>query len=248
MSCNILLKDLGYSCYEIGKGVSQLMSPFTRGEDGELVGVYVQEMGDGHFRVSDGGDSLAHMLTHGIRLPAKRTDILQRLAYREGVDLSESTGEIHLSVNESSLVDGVNRVLSMAFEVGYIESNWLTSSRKAVFKDRVGEYLYAAFQDVENDVGVKGLSGHQLEIPFVIHGKDNVTYIETVGRKNDKINWSSAYKVSGVMSDLRDCDVKRCVIIDDLDQLDTQQAEIALSEHAIVLPFSRRAEWFDSVA
>ena len=242
------MKDLGYNCYELSESLSQFVSPFSRGIDGELVGLYVQKINTDHYRVSDGGDAISHMLSFGITLNKKRTDYLIKQAYREGVTLSEDTGEIHISAKESELGDAINRVISFSLEIGYLESSWVTSSKNPLFKDFVGDYLKSNIRKVESNVSVSGLSGHQLEIPYVIRGENNIIYIETVGRKNDKVNWSSVYKVTGAMSDLRMEDAKRCIVLDDLNDLDTKQAEVALSEHAIVLPFSARSNWIRDLA
>ena len=247
MSCNVLLKDLGYECRDISENLSLLISPFSRGDDGELAGVYVHEISKGCYRVSDGGDSLSHALIHGARVNANRTQLLERLVYREGVELSD-TGEIHSLAEPNDLSQAINRVLSTSIEIGHYEKQWLSSARKLMFRDRVGEFLDQTYPEVERNAQVRALSGHQIALSFVVRGANNVAYIETVGRKQDRVNWASVYKVAGIMADLREHDAKRCVIVEDIDDDETKQAETVLSDHANVLPFSKRNSWYQHVA
>lgn len=116
--CNHLIGNLGYECKEISEGVSQLISPFTKGDDGELIGAYIQCLGPDRFRISDGGDSLAHMLSHNVKLSRRRLGALERKAHQEGVRLSE-IGEFCASATRDNLPQILNSILAMCIEAGH---------------------------------------------------------------------------------------------------------------------------------
>lgn len=243
-TCNYLLANLGYECQQISDDVSQLITPFTKGNDGELIGVYVQSF-DGRYRISDGGDSLSHMLTHNVKLNKKRLDTIERKGLVEGVELTD-LGEICTSTGVDGLTDAVNRVLSVCLEASTLESQWLGSMRAKDFTTQVGEFLQQTYERVDRSPLVRAVSGHQIEIAFGVHGKSGISYVQPVAPRAGRLNWGNVYKVSGMMNDLREISQRRFVIIDDT--MDDAGGEMgsaitALSEHASVLPFSRRVDW-----
>ena len=51
---------------------------------------------------------------------------------------------------------------------------------------------------------VKGISGHDVRFPFAVKKTDgNLTYIETVAKDGDKLDWSAVYQVHGKFSDVK---------------------------------------------
>lgn len=248
LACENLLDNLGYSCHNISNDILQLVTPFTKGNDGELIGVYIQRLSDDRYRVTDGGDSLAHMMQHNIRLNKNRTEELSVKGFREGVDLSE-IGEFYAVASKRNLTDIVNRVLTMCLEVGHMESIWLGSIKSKAFVDRVREFLFQTYDHVAQDARLRGISGHQIEIAFSVKGTTDTSYLQPAGTRAGKLYWPTIYKVSGMMGDLREAPGRRFVILDDsVDSSELGAAITTLSEHASVLPFSRRADWHSSVA
>lgn len=248
-TCNYLLANLGYECRQISEDVSQLITPFTKGDDGELIGVYVQDFGD-RYRISDGGDCLAHMLSHNVKLNRKRLDVIERKGHIEGVELTD-LGEICVSTHQNGLAEAVNRVLSVCLEASHLESQWIGSIKAKDFTTKVGEFLDQTYKQVDRNPLVRALSGHQIEIAFGVHGNSGVSYVQPVAPRGGRLNWGNVYKVSGMMNDLREIDQRRFVIVDDtLDDIGDElgAAITALSEHASVLPYSRRVDWHQELA
>lgn len=246
LSCDTIVSSLGYECIPVSESVYRLVSPFTIGEDGELAGVYVHDLGGERYRVSDECDSLIHARMHNVSLKGKRLSLIAEMAGSQGVLLSEN-GELYSSADRGSLPWAISRVLNVSLGVGHMEQEWQTKPQSITFKGIVSDFLNSTYKGVERNVEVHGLSGHQIVIPFVVPG-ERPSYVQTVGRSRDKMNWGKVYETAGVMSDLRELDAKRIVIVDDHNDIDTQQAESILAERAVVLPFSLRAKWYQSLA
>jgi hypothetical protein len=191
------------------------------------------------------------MLSHNVKLSAKRMNLIEQLGHREGVELSQF-GEFCASATKSTLPDIVNRVLSMCLEAGRMESSWLSSSKAKDFTVQVGEFLSKTYEQVEYSPVLSGVSGHQIEIAFGVQGKTKVSYVQPVGLRSGKLSWPNIYKVAGMMNDLREIEQQRFVIIDDSvasdDDGEFGAAVTALSEHSSVLPFSRRVDWHREIA
>lgn len=249
-SCNILISDLGYTCRDLSDDVSQLISPFTKGLDGELIGVYVQRLSGDKYRISDGGNMIAHMLTHDIKLNRKRLDELQIASMREGVELTDM-GELATITSTSSVTDAVNRVLTACLEAGHLEKTWLKSTKIPDFTAQVGQFLASNYKKVIRNPMVRALSGHQIEIAFGVESEQGTSYVQPVGSRSGKLSWSAIYRVCGMMNDLREIEARRFVVVDDNVQAsmaEMGEAVTALSEHSTVLPFTRRESWLHEIA
>jgi hypothetical protein len=115
--------------------------------------------------------------------------------------------------------------------------------RPGLSKEDAGEHL-------QRDVTVQGVSGHQLEFPFVIDLPDSGRhFIQPVASGDEHIDWSNVYKAGGKMLNLKSAGAdehQRIVVIEDIpgDQ-ELGKAMTLLSVTTSVLLFSHRAQWLD---
>ena len=115
--------------------------------------------------------------------------------------------------------------------------------RPGLSKEDPGEHL-------QRNGTVQGVSGHQLEFPFVIDLPDSGRhFIQPVANGDKHIDWSSIYKAGGRMLDLKSAGAdehQRIVVIEDIpgDQ-ELGKAMTFLSVTTSVLLFSRRAQWLE---
>jgi len=97
MNCVDLISRIGFSCKQISPDTMRLWSPFTYGNDGHVVGLYVEKLNSG-YRISDDAEALMHASTMGIKLSKRRIDLLKRVC-GETVKISDG-GVISAMANE----------------------------------------------------------------------------------------------------------------------------------------------------
>jgi hypothetical protein len=243
--CDNLMSDLGYTCFPMGESVSRLLSPLTF-PDGEMAGAYIHDLGGNRYRVSDEADTLAYLRTHNINLRPNRIAIVENIATCNGVELSEN-GELHASATKDTLSWVISNLINASLNVSHYQNDWAAQVKNRTFRDFVDDFLRGTFDNVERKVRVRGLSGIQLEIPFVIPGSKPV-YVHTVGGKSGNLNLHKVFEVAGMMRDLRETDAKLAVILDDQPSPDLGKAEAVLADTASVYPYSLRHKWLNSLA
>lgn len=245
MNCEELIGKLGFRCRPLGEGAYRLWSPFTYGNDGELVGLYVEPAGDGYL-VTDNAASFMHAASMGANLTKVRVNAIRRLA-GDAVIVSEG-GEIRAHVREDQLPDAIANVLNVAMAVSHYESAWLPRAASAAFSDAVGQVLAEALGDrLKRNVKVTGASGHQIEIPFVVESGSERTYIQPVAYGDDRVEWDYVYRGLGKMLDLKNAgadDAARTIVIDDArPDEELAKAITLLAVAATVVNFSRLRTW-----
>lgn len=250
MNCSTLLSRLGFNCEPLPSGAMRLLTPFTYGEDGELIGVYVEPIGD-RLRVTDHADSLFHASAMGATLNKQR---LARLAgmMRGRATLSPG-GEISAMVErEEDLAEAVIDVVDSALVVSHLEASWLPKAHDADFQYRLERLLAPSLGvRLKRRAKVVGASGNQLEIPLMIVFSGGARYVQPVARGQKGLDWSNVYKAYGKMADLKqagaDDEARYVVIEDDLDSAEIDNAVSFLADSANVLRFSRHDRWLQKL-
>lgn len=251
MNCTDTLASMGFKCAEVSENMIRVWSPFTYGNDGEIVGFYVETTGTDKYRVTDGAESLRHASSLGINLGRNRLDALRAIAGPRA--LVSSGGEISATADQSSLTEAIAAVLNAALAVSHLEFRWLPRASYETFTAEVGERLESALAGrVKKNVTVTGASGHQIEIPFAVIAQDRDTYVQPVGYGDGRVKWDTVYRAFGKMVDLKNVDAaqdQRVIVVDDRNtHEDLGQSITFLSESATVVRYSGIERWLARVA
>jgi hypothetical protein len=247
MNCTNLLENLGFSCAPRKNGALRLWSPFTF-DDGEHLGLFLEPLGDDKWLVTDHADTLMHASAMGARLTKPR---LEQIRSRfPNIELTEG-GALRATASQSELSAKVTSVLNTAIAISHAEPRWLPKMNEERFIQMVGRELEAvAGKRLQRGVSVQGVSGHQLEIPFVIDLPNTGRhYIQPVASGDEHVDWSNVYRAGGKMLDLKSAgadDHQRIVIIEDCAGDDELGKAITfLSVTTSVLMFSHRTQWLN---
>lgn len=89
MMSSTIISKLGFEYFPIGENLLRIISPFPYDNDREHVGVFVQQISGGCYKISDRGDTLLNMEARGITLNQRQLDILRNVLAHEGVELNE---------------------------------------------------------------------------------------------------------------------------------------------------------------
>lgn len=240
MNCTLIGAQLGFKCKPVADGLFYLESPLTLPFDGNLIGAYIQDLGNGHVRISDNADTLFVAMTHGVKPTAEKGRKLADLVAASGLELSDS-GEIFKACPESQLGFYLARFIEAAEHVGFA-CNKMRPSPVSRFDQVVGNALKAAFpKTLKTDYKIIGASGHQLTLPFAIEsGGGQPTLIQTVSTKDGKIDWSLVYRAVGKMLDIKNAHEGslRRVILEPGDEEDNRKAATALADAASVIIYT----------
>lgn len=245
MNCEKLISNLGFDCQPLANGALRLWSPFTYGDDGEIVGLYIEPTSGG-LRVTDHADSLFHASAMGAKLTKARIETLRRIA-GPAVTVSDG-GEIFATADANSVAEAVVSVLNTALGVSHFEALWKPRTASTEFSERVGEVLdeYAGTRVKRNRI-MTGASGHQIEIPFVIENGTERTFIQPVAHGEERLEWDGVYRGLGKMLDLKNAgadDKSRIIVIEDvLGDEEVGKAATLLSVCATVVYFSHMRQW-----
>lgn len=245
MNCANLLENLGYVCAPRNNGALRLWSPFTFG-DGEHLGVFLEPSGQGQWLVTDHADALMHASALGANITKARLDrVRNRLG---GVQLSEG-GALSLVTGQDGLPNAVTAVLNAAIVISLAERDWLPKTQEERFNSLLGKELETvAGTRLRRKVAVTGVSGHQIEFPFVVDDPESgAQYIQTVAHGDERLDWGDVYKAGGKMLDLKSAgadDSQRIVIVEDQPgDEELGKAVTLLGYTAMVLLYSHREQW-----
>ncbi|HBO5216176.1 DUF1828 domain-containing protein [Pseudomonas aeruginosa] len=240
MNCTLIGAQLGFKCKPVADGLFYLESPLTLPFDGNLIGAYIQDLGNGHVRISDNADTLFVAMTHGVKPTAEKGRKLADLVASSGLELSDS-GEIFKACPEDQLGFYLARFIEAAEHVGFA-CNKMRPSPVSRFDQVVGNALKAAFpKALKTDFKIIGASGHQLTLPFAIESSGGQpTLIQTVSTKDGKIDWSLVYRAVGKMLDIKNAHggSLRRVILEPGDEEDNRKAATALADAASVIIYT----------
>jgi len=251
MKCSDVLSNLGFNCATVGANTIRVWSPFTYGEDGEQIGLYVEKHSDGYV-VSDNAEAIMHASSMGVNVSKKRMETLRRMAGHL-VNIADG-GEITAAASAESVPDAVVSVLSAAMGVGHLEAMWRPRQRNAAdFVRQVGEVLdkVVGAPKISRNVSLVGASGHQIEIPFVIVSDPEI-YVQPVAYGDERVEWDNVYRGLGKMIDLKNAgasDGSRVIVMEDAaNDVEIANAISLLSITANVVNFSRLEAWASKVA
>jgi hypothetical protein len=221
----------------------RLWSPFTYGNDGQIVSLYVEPTGDG-FLVTDNAQSFMHAASMGVSVSKNRLSMIRNVA---GPDtMVTKSGEILASASIGTLGAALVGVLNAAVAVGNFETVWVPRSQTA-FTDSVGAMLESVVGNrLKKNVKVAGASGHQMEFPFAVSATRGMTYIQPVAYGDGRVDWSFVYRGLGKMLDLKNADTmesERAIILEDQPDDELGKAITLLSNSAKVIPYSKAKQW-----
>lgn len=247
MNCVNLLENLGFACAQRGNGALRLWSPFTF-DDGEHLGLFLEPLGGDQWLITDHADTLMHASALGAKLTKPRLEGI-RSRFPE-VELTEG-GALRATTTQTDLPGVVTAVLNTAIAISHAETRWLPKSSEERFNQIVGRELLAiAGERLQRNVSVQGVSGHQLEFPFVIDLPDTGRhFIQPVASGDEHIDWGNVYRAGGKMLDLKSAGAdehQRVVVIEDIPgDGELGKAITFLSVTTSVLMFSHRAQWLE---
>lgn len=239
MNCALISTQLGFKCTPISDGLFYLESPLTLPFDGNVIGAYIQETGNGNVRISDNADTLFAAMTHGVKPAADKGKRLAELVAASGLQLSDD-GEIFAACKESQLGFYLARFIEAAQHVGFA-CNKMRPQVVSRFDRTVGAVLKKAYTShLKTEYRIIGASGHQLILPFAIESKaGSPTLIQTVSAKNGKVDWSVVYRAVGKMLDIKNAysNSDRRVILETADAEENLKAITALADAAAVVVY-----------
>jgi hypothetical protein len=247
MNCVNLLENLGFSCAPRKNGALRLWSPFMF-DDGEHIGLFLEPIGKEQWLITDNCDTLMHASAMGAKLTKNRLNSI-RHRFPE-VELTDG-GALRALSHTSRLSTTVTAVLNTAIAISHQEQEWIPKIADERFTNSVGRELKAvAGEHLQRNVAVHGVSGHQIEIPFVIGLPGTGRYyIQPIASGDNRIDWSKIYRAGGKMLDLKSAGVddhQRLVVIEDLpNDKELGKAVTFLSVTTSVLLFSRRDQWLN---
>jgi len=156
-----------FACVQVN-GKLKLITPYLY-PDNDLVEVYVEELPNGRVRVSDLGEATRHLHTQGFEVFAspKRKFIAETAASR--VNASFQNGEIVKEGSRDELGALIFDVVAAARGI----SGLIYTSRAyepAPFVDEVAEFLRQEGFQFQRKVPIKGDSGREYRIPFLVSG------------------------------------------------------------------------------
>lgn len=251
MNCEHALRNLAFSCRPVGEGVVFVTSPFSIDGDGERVGAYVIERGDGMVKVSDNCATLMNLASRGVNVVAGKLRSVKALAV--GLAEIHDSGEIaaHTARGNASLA--VADVCATAVAVAGKGSEWLRVSKQSDFEERVGAVLDQSLHDrLRRRVKIFGASGRQIEFPFLIDRDSSAFYVQPVAYGETHVPTENVYRGLGKMTELALLDVpieQRIIVIEDVvDDPSVAQAMTLLSSAATVLPYTRSRDWVQRLA
>lgn len=247
MNCSTLLSNLDFECLPISGDASRILSPFSYSDDGELIGLYMQDLG-GRVRITDMAEACFHATNYNAHITPKRLDYIRRFAERDGVSISDG-GEISIVSEYNEAPRAFISALNIATLISHMEKGWRKSGREDVFIRKVGSLLEERVpKRLEKNVSITGASGRQISIPFVIRGGKEDKYILPVPHGKGNLSWDPVSRAITKMIDIKLAgvsDKNRYVIFEDLPDKDTPKATTLLATCANVMPYSSHEAWMD---
>lgn len=251
MSCREIVSHLGFACSDLGDGMFRVFSPFGYGEDGQLIGLYVEELQSG-YRITDACESFMHASSLGLSITEARVSAVRR-SIGVGAQVSED-GEISALVSKDDLRSGLIAVLNGSLAVSHGEAHWKPRRKNETFLESVTVALESRLGSrVLKSVQVRGASGHQLELPLAVQLTAQIIYVEPVAATEDnEVNWKNVYASFGRMIDLKKANIEgasRVIVLEDSSNEEQFQFALnALTETSAVVPYSRLHEWTRKIA
>ena len=243
---------MGFDCEPLADNAWRLWTPFTYGDDGEIIGLYIKPVTIDTYQVTDYANTLYHGATQGVEWTTARLRRL-RAAMPPLVDFHH--GEIRvLASTIENLPSAVVAVLDAVLMVSYIERDSLPRSGRSLFTRKLDAMLTQfSGERLRRNVKVTGASGRQMEFPYLLVLDSGDCYIQPVSSGKKRPDWDAVYRAYGKMTDLKEAGAEqsqRYIIVDDSPTNHEEMANAItfLSGSARVLRFSQRAEWLPRLA
>ena len=248
MNCAQIIENLGFSCQQLGDGVTYISSPYSMGYDPETIGAFVLKKGDGRLYVTDDGNQLFTAQTHGLSMNKSKMVRMSEVLSRYGVSVTE-TGEVAGWCDESNIRDFLPRYLEASIRLS--DEVWeMFSGTPRTFEDKVAELLQDSFQNrLKRDAVFTGASGHQLHFPFVIDfGTPTQKVVQTIATKGEQPKWHLVMQTLGKLVDLKAVDesTKAFVVLEPSHKSETvMQVRSALVDYASVMELRDHSKLID---
>ncbi|EPB6104919.1 DUF1828 domain-containing protein [Yersinia enterocolitica] len=253
VTCSTVISRLGFECHPMSDSLLRVISPFTYYDDGEHIGVFVQEH-NGQYRVTDYCDALMNIEQRGIVLNKRKIDAIRSSLASQGVTLNEN-GEISAWANESNIGQVTANVIRGGLLASAQSADWYADVKDDKFEKCVVNYLKSQGLKERLLLGdkVTGISGHEIKIPITIKQNSKLLIPKrgfTVSLASTK-GWHSAHTTVGKIVDISHAvpSIKDRFVIVDTEGIgsDLQQLSLLFSDTATVLPFHNRDRWISEL-
>lgn len=251
MNCQDVIANMGFRCRDLGDGTLRILSPFTFANDGEHIGLYVEEIPTG-YRITDACESLMHASAMGASITLNRLNALRKsIGY--SVDISVD-GEISAFTHKEGLSAALAAVLNGSLAASHLEPHWLPRHRSESFVESVSSLLERSLGErVLRGVEVKGASGHQLEIPLAVRLSEELVYVQPVATTEENtVDWKNVYASYGRMTDLKNAGIEgtsRLIVMEDASNDDQFKFALRiLTEASSVVTYSKLPAWVEKRA
>lgn len=133
MDCDWLTHNTGYECRSVRRldsdeSALEVDAPFSF-SDGEVIGFYIIDCGD-TIKISDNGDTLAHLSSMGLSLDASQLRSIRERLTPHDIFLSE-LGEIYTTGNTASLPEVMARYITGLLSITTYEREALVTTEIA---------------------------------------------------------------------------------------------------------------------
>lgn len=181
----------------------RISSPFVFADDGTCI-AFSLFLTDTGFYLCDDADHAMLANAYGATL---NKDKIRSLNETVGVHLAQfdEGGEIWAKGEWDDLQDALFDATKLALSLSFRYEKWLPKFNHTRFKATVERTLLQLMPEriVQNHT-VTGISGHPIKFPFAVKRPDGrLTYIETVAKDGNKLDWSAVYQVHGKFSDVK---------------------------------------------
>lgn len=251
MNCQSVIASMGFRCRDIGGETLRIWSPFTYGNDGQRIGLYVEKTATG-YRVTDNCEALRHASSMGINLTANKINAVRRSVGFEA--LVSDGGEISAYVTEEKIGQGVASVLNATLAVSHLEGHWAPKARADSFTKTVADVLESVLGErVARNVTVTGASGHQLELPLAVRLDSLTVYVQPIAStEQNTVDWKNVYAGWGRMTDLKNAalpDATRMFVLEEAsNDGEMTKAMSVLAEAASIVQYRNLRAWAEQKA
>lgn len=173
-------------------------------DDGTLIGAYVVDAGNGHFLITDDGDTTFRATVAGADITGSRLKRYKDLAESHGVALVDGGRLSARCESPERLPFVLASFIDAAGEIAALSVKHRPKDQER-FEALVGKGLAAAYRTgVSRRPTYTGLSGHQIVFPFALKLPDQLeTIIQPVASKDGKLLWGNVYEAGGKFKDVR---------------------------------------------
>ena len=254
MNCAQFSQITGWECSPAGDRTIRATAPLTLGNDGQHASFYLASPDESSYFITDGGETAMHASSFGIELTKSRLNAINNSVGATLAKFNDDwsiTSRGPISLASDALWDAAKLAMSLSF----LSTKWKPKFNQIRFRSLVERVLVESLgrDKVQRSVKVQGMSGHTVEFPFAVYGKEEILYyVEPIAlHENRKIDWGLVYQVHGKLSDVKQADQRnsRVVIFEDgAPDLDFGRAATLLAQAASIQQFHSTKVWADRLA